>query len=174
MVFSSILFINDIYICNDFSLIESSLLDVKDFLCSHMVKADVTTIVIIGEKDNIKSFIDTHISVIQLKSTIIILPLYNTFGVISMNEQTENIREPANRKNVPPFKTAYKILFILDSISIAAHIVCVVFGICIEQRKLLGILFPLLVLLWIFLYNKAFGGIGNIIRSILGRDFYPF
>lgn len=70
------------------------------------------------------------------------------------------------------FKTAYRILFLLDSISIATYVICVTCDVCSEQRKLIGVLLPWLVIWWVFLFNKAFGGIGAIIRDIAGRDFY--
>ena len=91
-----------------------------------------------------------------------------------MTKPNKNIQESINRKANPTFRIAYKIFFTLDSISIVSYIICVIFDINIEQRKLLRVLFPWLLLLWIFLYNKAFGGVGNAIRDIWGRFFYLF
>ena len=73
--------------------------------------------------------------------------------------------------NKQTFKTACKILFLLDSISIATCVICMACDMYSEQRKLIGMLLPWLILLWIFLYNKAFGGVSRSIRRMFGRDY---
>lgn len=92
-------------------------------------------------------------------------------GVILMTTQKNNFRAPESHKTVFSASPVYKILFGLDSIGIATYIVCAIGDINIELRPLLAVLFPWLLLLWILLFNKTFGGISRAVRGVLGRDY---